>query len=51
MTIHYDSIAYCAMVRNGKVEYFEEYYNNGSLVYSIGISYQAYVNAIGGTNK
>ena len=51
MTIHYDSLAYSASVRNGKVEYFEEYYNNGSLVYSIGISYRAYVNAIGGTSK
>lgn len=47
MTIKYDSVAYGANVCNGKVEYYKEYSLNGRVVYTLGITYKDYINAIG----
>lgn len=51
MTIKYDSVAYGSNVYNGKVEYYEEYSLNGRIVFTVGITYKAYIEAIGGLNK
>lgn len=47
MTVNYDSVAYCATVHNGKVKYYEEYSLNGRVVYTVNITYKAYVEATG----
>ena len=47
MTIHYDSVAYGSTVCNGKVNYYEEYSLDGRVVYTVNITYKAYVEAIG----
>lgn len=46
MTITYDSINYGAYIYNGKVKYYKEYSLNGCIMYTVGITYRAYVDAI-----
>ena len=43
--IEYDTMEYCASVRNGKVEYYAEYYKNMRIVYTLKLSYREYVSA------
>lgn len=44
MKIDYDSMAYVARVKNGKVEYLKEYSNNMVIVYTEKITEHEYNN-------
>lgn len=46
MKIAYNSVNYGAHVNNGKVEYYKEYSINGRIVYIVGITYRAYIDAV-----
>lgn len=48
MTITYDAINYGAYVHNGKVKYYKEYSLNGCIMYTVGMTYKDYNEAVGG---